>query len=115
MNIDTDLGEDNTRDNNEMEQTKPSSNNSSAEYSDVGSVNARESSPQGQRHKRGGRKKKKNSRHNRHSNTSTDEDRGKEDKDSEKKQVRSIRLDLDLEIEIFLRAKIKGDVTITFL
>jgi len=50
-----------------------------------------------------------------------DEDYEDEDEESEtetetetRKPV-SIRLDLNLEVEIFLRAKIKGDVTITFL
>jgi hypothetical protein len=50
-----------------------------------------------------------------------DEDYEDEDEDEEtetetetRKPV-SIRLDLNLEVEIFLRAKIKGDVTITFL
>lgn len=37
----------------------------------------------------------------------------KEEKD--KRKPVSIRLDLDLELEIFLKAKIKGDITITFL
>ncbi|RDL42405.1 uncharacterized protein BP5553_02384 [Venustampulla echinocandica] len=36
-------------------------------------------------------------------------------KKSKKKKPFAIRLDLNLELEIFLRAKIKGDVTITFL
>jgi hypothetical protein len=35
--------------------------------------------------------------------------------ETERRNPVSIRLDLNLEIEIFLRAKIKGDVTITFL
>jgi len=38
-----------------------------------------------------------------------------EGEDRDKKKPFSIRLDLNLELEIFLRAKIKGDVTITFL
>lgn len=44
----------------------------------------------------------------------TDEDEETETETETRKPV-SIRLDLNLEVEIFLRAKIKGDVTITFL
>lgn len=42
------------------------------------------------------------------------EDGAEEEQKEERKPV-SIRLDLNLELEIFLRAKIKGDITITFL
>lgn len=38
-----------------------------------------------------------------------------EDTEKDERKCVSIRLDLNLEIEIFLKAKIKGDVTITFL
>lgn len=37
------------------------------------------------------------------------------DTETETRRPVSIRLDLNLEVEIFLRAKIKGDVTVTFL
>lgn len=37
------------------------------------------------------------------------------DEEEEKKSGPSIRLDLNLELEIFLKAKIKGDITISFL
>jgi hypothetical protein len=44
------------------------------------------------------------------------EDESKEqDGETETLKPVSIRLDLNLEVEVFLRAKIKGDVTITFL
>jgi len=43
-----------------------------------------------------------------------DVDEGADEKGEESKPVR-IKLDLDLMIEIFLKAKIKGEVTITFL
>lgn len=39
----------------------------------------------------------------------------KEEPQKEERKPVSIRLDLNLELEIFLRAKIKGDITITFL
>lgn len=39
---------------------------------------------------------------------------GKEEKEEKNKPI-SIRLDINLEIEVFLKAAIKGDVTITFL
>jgi hypothetical protein len=50
------------------------------------------------------------------SSEESEEDEGekKPEKPKEKKPF-AIRLDLNLELEIFLRAKIKGDVTITFL
>jgi hypothetical protein len=49
---------------------------------------------------------------------SNEEGTESEEEEEEKPQQQkpfSIRLDLNLELEIFLRAKIKGDVTITFL
>jgi hypothetical protein len=46
--------------------------------------------------------------------SSSEEDSDDDDDDSERKPM-SIRLDLNLMVEIFLKAKIKGDVTITFL
>jgi hypothetical protein len=47
--------------------------------------------------------------------TKNREDSEDEDEISDKKKPISIRLDLNLELEIVLRAKIKGDITITFL
>lgn len=48
------------------------------------------------------------------SNEEEEED-GEAETETETRNPVSIRLDLDLEVEIFLRAKIKGAVTITFL
>jgi hypothetical protein len=45
---------------------------------------------------------------------SSTEDSDRKDSENERKPM-SIRLDLNLMVEIFLKAKIKGDVTITFL
>ncbi|TVY12881.1 hypothetical protein LARI1_G009089 [Lachnellula arida] len=39
----------------------------------------------------------------------------KEEKKEEPKKPLSIRFDLNIELEIFLKAKIKGDITVTFL
>jgi hypothetical protein len=53
-----------------------------------------------------------------HWESETNEESESEEEEEEKPQQQkpfSIRLDLNLELEIFLRAKIKGDVTITFL
>ncbi|PSS25950.1 hypothetical protein M430DRAFT_39966 [Amorphotheca resinae ATCC 22711] len=44
-----------------------------------------------------------------------EEGEGEEDEDMRNRKPVSIRLDLNLELEVFLKAKIKGDVTITFL
>ena len=49
------------------------------------------------------------------SKDSDEEDSEAEDDKSDKKKPVSIRLDLNLELEIVLKAKIKGDITITFL
>jgi hypothetical protein len=38
-----------------------------------------------------------------------------EDEETEKKTCLSIRFDINLEVEVFLKAKIKGDITMTFL
>ncbi|TVY84740.1 hypothetical protein LSUE1_G000635 [Lachnellula suecica] len=46
---------------------------------------------------------------------SEEESEQEKEKEEEKPKPFSIRLDLNIELEIFLRAKIKGDVTITFL
>jgi len=46
--------------------------------------------------------------------TTTEEEQEEEEKQEESKPVK-IKLDLDLMIEIFLKAKIQGEVTITFL
>ncbi|KAH8648054.1 hypothetical protein BGZ60DRAFT_437829 [Tricladium varicosporioides] len=63
-----------------------------------------------------GRKKK--SREEDWEDDSNEEGESSSEEEGEKpkgKKPMSIRLDLNLELEIFLRAKIKGDVTITFL
>ncbi|CAG8972352.1 hypothetical protein HYALB_00005020 [Hymenoscyphus albidus] len=71
-----------------------------------------------------GRKSKREEEENWESQDSSDEESEeekevkKEPKEEEKPKAQkpmSIRLDLNLELEIFLRAKIKGDVTVTFL
>ncbi|KAE8445774.1 hypothetical protein EG329_012832 [Mollisiaceae sp. DMI_Dod_QoI] len=60
-------------------------------------------------------KKKKGRKASVESDSDSDEE-SEEDSDEEMKQKpMSIRLDLNLMVEIFLKAKIKGDVTITFL
>ncbi|KFZ14751.1 hypothetical protein V502_05920 [Pseudogymnoascus sp. VKM F-4520 (FW-2644)] len=46
---------------------------------------------------------------------SADEKREGEGEKAEKPKPISIRLDINLEVEVFLKAKIQGDVTITFL
>jgi len=64
-------------------------------------------------------KEKRRSKKSRRAESSEEEEMetdGSEEGDGEKKQKpMSIRLDLNLVIEIFLKAKIQGDVTITFL
>ncbi|KAF4626195.1 hypothetical protein G7Y89_g11969 [Cudoniella acicularis] len=66
-----------------------------------------------------GRKKKKNADEKEDWESEGEEENSSEEEEEEekpkKKKPVSIRLDLNLELEIFLRAKIKGDVTITFL
>ncbi|KAG9236842.1 hypothetical protein BJ875DRAFT_455330 [Amylocarpus encephaloides] len=63
-----------------------------------------------------GRKSKKETEENWESGGSSGEDESEEEeKEQPKQKPFAIRLDLNLELEIFLRAKIKGDVTITFL
>lgn len=49
------------------------------------------------------------------SESSSEEDSDEEEEDPDAQKPVSIRLDLNLMVEIFLKAKIKGDVTITFL
>jgi len=62
------------------------------------------------------KKKRKKSRKTESSEEEESETDESEEGDGEKKQKpMSIRLDLNLVIEIFLKAKIQGDVTITFL
>lgn len=64
----------------------------------------------------GRKSKKKEAEENWESRESSDEESEEEEEEKPKAQKpMSIRLDLNLELEIFLRAKIKGDVTITFL
>jgi hypothetical protein len=61
-------------------------------------------------------KKQKKKKSKKQSDSSEDEESEEESEDdSEKRKPLSIRLDLNLELEIFLRAKVKGDITITFL
>jgi hypothetical protein len=55
-------------------------------------------------------------RENWESESEEDEEEPQQQKpEKEERECVSIRLDLNLELEIFLKAKIKGDVTITFL
>ncbi|EPE30786.1 hypothetical protein GLAREA_03753 [Glarea lozoyensis ATCC 20868] len=66
----------------------------------------------------GQKSKKKTAEENWESQDSSEESEEEEEQKPEKpkeKKPFAIRLDLNLELEIFLRAKIKGDVTITFL
>jgi len=60
------------------------------------------------------KKKNKETSENSCDEKSEERDR-REEKKTEKTKSVSIRFDLNVEIEIFLRAKIKGDVTMTFL
>jgi len=46
--------------------------------------------------------------------TESEESEESEEEGEKKQKPMSIRLDLNLVIEIFLKAKIQGDVTITF-
>jgi hypothetical protein len=46
---------------------------------------------------------------------SSEEEESEEEDGTEKRKPISIRFDLNLELEIFLKAKIKGDITVTFL
>jgi hypothetical protein len=57
-----------------------------------------------------GKKKKKKQQE-----SSEEESEESDDDEPEKRKPVAIRLDLNLELEIFLRAKVKGDITITFL
>jgi len=61
-------------------------------------------------------KKKKNQKNKKNMKTKKQgsDEKSEEDETSKRKPV-SIRLDLNLELEILLRAKVKGDITITFL
>jgi len=60
-----------------------------------------------------GKKKKKKKKQQQESSDEDSEE--SDDEEPEKRKPVAIRLDLNLELEIFLRAKVKGDVTITFL
>lgn len=60
------------------------------------------------------KKKQKKKAAEEETSSSNEEDTDEEDDEDERKPM-SIRLDLNLMVEIFLKAKIKGDVTITFL
>ncbi|KAH6669466.1 hypothetical protein B0J14DRAFT_120366 [Halenospora varia] len=63
-----------------------------------------------------GRKKKKSREEDWEDDSGEEDESSSEEEEKPKgKKPMSIRLDLNLELEIFLRAKIKGDVTITFL
>jgi hypothetical protein len=60
-------------------------------------------------------KKKKKPKKTRSHSSDESEEEDDEDEEEEPRKPLSIRLDLNLELEIFLRAKVKGDITITFL
>jgi len=61
------------------------------------------------------KKKKKKKKSKSEDNDSESETSSSEDDEPEPRKPVAIRLDLNLELEIFLRAKVKGDITITFL
>jgi len=63
----------------------------------------------------GGSKKSKGKKKSKKETEDDGDGASEEGAKSEKQRPFAIRLDLNLELEIFLRAKIKGDVTITFL
>lgn len=68
--------------------------------------------------KKSKKEKKKKKKRKPKKEDSDEESSSSSDSDDEKQEKRrplAIRLDLNLELEIFLRAKVKGDVTITFL
>lgn len=67
--------------------------------------------------KKKGKKSKKNDESSSEdsSNKNSTESESEEEEKKQKQKPFAIRLDLNLEIEIFLRAKIKGEVTISFL
>jgi hypothetical protein len=66
--------------------------------------------------KKAAKKKKKKAKHEVKEEESEEEDSSEEEEDEEPAtKPMSIRLDLNLVVEIFLKAKIQGDVTITFL
>lgn len=60
------------------------------------------------------KKKKKKGRKVESSEEETESEESEEEEEEKKQKPMSIRLDLNLVIEIFLKAKIQGDVTITF-
>lgn len=60
-------------------------------------------------------KKKKKEKSEQESEESGEEDEIEEEEEETEKKSVSIRFDLNLEVEIVLKAKIKGDVTVTFL
>jgi len=70
----------------------------------------REKSKKEKKKKGKGKKKKKKQQE-----SSEEESEESDEEEPEKRKPVAIRLDLNLELEIFLRAKIKGDITITFL
>jgi len=66
------------------------------------------------------KKKKKKKKKSKRTEEDSDEDEDSDsssssDEEPAERKPLSIRLDLNLELEIFLRAKVKGDITITFL
>lgn len=64
---------------------------------------------------KGKKKKKTDKRPEGASEGEGDENDGESETETETRKPVSIRFDLNLEVEIFLRAKIKGEVTVTFL
>ncbi len=60
-------------------------------------------------------KKQKDKKHAALDESDVDSEESSSDEEEGKQDEVSIRLDLNLVVEIFLKAKIKGDVTITFL
>jgi len=67
---------------------------------------------------KGGKKERERGAEEERSSEGSEEDEseeGQREKTEEKRKPVQIRLDLNLELEIMLKAKIKGDITITFL
>lgn len=73
---------------------------------------SREEKAKSEKKKQGKGKKKKKKQQQESSDEESEES---DDEEPEKRKPVAIRLDLNLELEIFLRAKVKGDITITFL
>lgn len=65
--------------------------------------------------KKSSKKKKKKKQKAEVKESETEDESSSEEEEEEKPRPMSIKLDLNLVIEIFLKAKIQGDVTITFL